>query len=57
VENDVMRAMIATKTYTLTCAYAGSPPINLHEMSLGETVGHAIWCSQHTDECPVRTAA
>jgi hypothetical protein len=52
VENDVMRAMIATKTYTLTCAYAGSPPINLHEMSLGETVGHAIWCSQHTDECP-----
>jgi hypothetical protein len=52
VENDVMRAMIATKTYTLTCVYAGSPPINMHAMSLGETAGYGIWCSQHPEECP-----
>ena len=52
LENDVMRAMIATKTYTLTCTYAGSPPTNMHEMSLGETSGYGIWCSQHPEECP-----
>jgi hypothetical protein len=52
VKDDVMRAMIATKTYTLTCAYAGSPPVNLHAMSLGETAGYGIWYSQHPDVCP-----
>ena len=52
VRDDVMRAMVATKTYTLGCVFASSPPVNLNAMSLGETAGYGVWYSQHAELCP-----
>jgi len=44
--NNVMRAALATPTYTLTSAWAGRPHWFAHSMALGETIGHATRLSQ-----------
>ena len=45
--NNVMRASLATHTYTLTCAWAGRPHWWIHTMALGDTIGHCAMLSQN----------
>jgi hypothetical protein len=42
VKDNVMRAMLAGKTYTLTAAWAGIPQLDFHHMALGETAGYSV---------------
>lgn len=44
--NNVMRATLATPTYTLTSAWAGRPHWFVHHMGLGETIGHSARLTQ-----------
>ena len=44
--NNVMRAVLATPTYTLTSAWAGRPHWFVHHLGLGETIGHSTRLTQ-----------
>ena len=45
--DNLMRAGLATPTYTLTCCWAGRPWWQLHHMALGETIGYGTRLSQN----------
>ncbi len=47
--NDLLRAPLATPTYTLTCAWAGRPHWQFHHMALGETTGFSARLAQNND--------
>ena len=47
--NDLLRAVLATPTYTLTSAWAGRPLWHFHHMGLGETVGFSARVAQNND--------
>ena len=47
--NNLLRAAIATPTYTLTCAWVGRPSWYFHHMALGETIGFSTMLSQNND--------
>lgn len=47
--NDLLRAVLATPTYTLTSAWAGRPLWHFHHMGLGETVGFSARVVQNND--------
>ncbi len=47
--NNVMRAALATPSYTLTCAWAGRPHWFLHRMALGGTIGASTRRSQNNN--------
>ena len=49
VQNDLLRAPLATPTYTLTCAWAGRPHWQFHHMALGETIGFSARSAQNND--------
>lgn len=44
--NNVMRAALATPSYTLTSAWAGRPHWFVHHMGLGETIGYSTRLTQ-----------
>jgi len=46
-ENSFLRAPLATRTYTLTCAWAGRPNWQFHHMGLGETIGFSTRWAQN----------
>jgi hypothetical protein len=45
--NDFLRAPLATKTYGLTCAWAGRPAWYVHHMAMGETIGYGARVTQN----------
>lgn len=45
--NNLLRASLATPTYTLTCAWAGRPHWICHPMALGETIGFCTRLTQN----------
>jgi hypothetical protein len=47
--NDLLRAPLATPTYTLTCAWAGRPHWQFHHMGLGETTGFSARVAQNNN--------
>lgn len=47
--NDLLRAPLATPTYTLTCAWAGRPHWPFHHMGLGEPIGFSARLAQNND--------
>jgi hypothetical protein len=49
VQNDLLRAPLATPTYTLTCAWAGRPHWQFHHMALGETTGFSARLAQNNN--------
>jgi hypothetical protein len=48
-QNDLLRAALATPTYTLTCAWAGRPHWQFHHMGLGETTGFSASVAQNNN--------
>lgn len=44
--NNILRAVIAAKGYTLTNCWSGRPQWVYHHMAVGETVGYSTWVSQ-----------
>lgn len=46
-QNDLLRAALATPSYTLASAWAGRPWWQLHHMALGETIGFSTRLSQN----------
>ena len=46
-QNNVMRAVLATPTYTLTSAWVGRPAWQFHHMALGETIGFSTRVNQN----------
>lgn len=46
-QNNLLRAAIATPTYTLTSAWAGRPHWHFQHMALGETIGFSTRLSQN----------
>jgi hypothetical protein len=46
--NNVMRASLATPTYTLAAAWAGRPHWFVHSMALGDTIGYCAKQTQKT---------
>jgi hypothetical protein len=46
-EDNFMRAFLATPSYGLACAWAGSPHWFLHHMGLGETIGFSTLLTQN----------
>ena len=49
VQNDLLRAPLATPTYTLTCAWSGRPLWQFHHMALGETTGFSTRLAQNNN--------
>lgn len=47
VEDNIMRAVLATPTYGLACSWSGRPHLYYHHMGLGETIGYGIRLSQN----------
>jgi hypothetical protein len=47
VSNDFLRAPLATRTYGLTCAWAGRPAWYVHHMAMGETIGYGARVTQN----------
>jgi hypothetical protein len=45
--NNLMRAQLATASYTLTCAWSGRPNWQFHHMALGETIGFSTRLTQN----------
>jgi hypothetical protein len=45
--NNLMRAQLATPTYTLSCAWSGRPNWIFHHMALGETLGFSARLTQN----------
>ena len=55
--DNLMRAALATRSYTLTCGWAGRPHWFLHPMAVGETIGTCARLSQNnTATGPYRAA-
>jgi len=48
-QNNLLRAAIATPTYTLTSAWVGRPYWQFHHMGLGETIGYGTRLSQNNE--------
>jgi hypothetical protein len=48
-QDDLLRAPLATPTYTLTCVWAGRPHWQFHHMALGETTGFSARSAQNND--------
>ena len=48
-QNNLLRAPLATPTYTLTCASAGRPHWQFHHMASGETIGFSVRSAQNND--------
>ena len=48
-ENNLMRASLATPTYTLTCVWSARPGWHFHHMALGETIGYSTLLVQNND--------
>ena len=46
-EDDMLRAVLATSTYGLTCAWSGRPHWFLHHMALGEPIGYSARLTQN----------
>lgn len=46
-QNNLMRAQLATATYTLACSWAGRPYWYFHHMGLGETIGFSARLTQN----------
>jgi hypothetical protein len=47
VQNNFLRAPLATTTYGLTCAWAGRPPWYFHHMGMGEEIGYSTRLTQN----------
>lgn len=47
--NNLLRATLATPTFTLTSAWAARPHWHFHHMALGETIGFSTRLSQNND--------
>jgi len=47
LEDDLMRAVLATPHYGLSCVFAGSPHWFFHHMALGETLGYSARLAQN----------
>jgi len=45
--NNLMRAQLATASYTLSCAWSGRPNWQFHHMGLGETLGFSARLTQN----------
>lgn len=46
-QDDLMRAVLATPTYGLTCAWSGCPHWFCHHMALGQTIGYSARLTQN----------
>ena len=46
-QDDLMRAVLATPTYGLTCAWSGCPHWFCHHMGLGQTIGYGARLTQN----------
>src|ERR1041384_4281171 len=46
-EDNIMRSILATRTYGLACAWSGRPHWFAHPMGLGETIGYAARLTQN----------
>ncbi|MBI3876204.1 MAG: glycoside hydrolase family 9 protein [Verrucomicrobia bacterium] len=46
-EDNIMRSILATKTYGLACAWSGRPHWFAHHMGLGETIGYTARLTQN----------
>jgi hypothetical protein len=46
-EDDIMRAVLATPSYGLTCAWSGRPHWFLHHMAMGQTIGFGARLTQN----------
>jgi hypothetical protein len=46
-EDNIMRSILATPTYGLTCSFGGAPHWYLHHMGLGETIGYSTRLTQN----------
>ncbi|HYE04990.1 MAG TPA: hypothetical protein VEL07_05635 [Planctomycetota bacterium] len=49
-DNNFMRAVLASRTYGLTCSWGGRPSSIYHRMGLGGTVGDSIKLSQNATD-------
>src|SRR5262249_2372416 len=47
--NNLMRAQLATATYSLSCAWAGRPHWYFHHMGMGETIGFSARACENAD--------
>jgi hypothetical protein len=47
MQDNLMRAVLATPTYGLSCAYAGRPHWFFHYMGIGETLGYCARLTQN----------
>src|SRR5581483_6418647 len=47
--DDIMRAVLATPTYGLACAWSGRPHWFMHPMALGETIGYTAKITQNNN--------
>ncbi len=56
VSNNFLRAPLATRTYGLTCAWAGRPAWYVHHMAMGETIGYGARVSQNSSGAQVHIA-
>ncbi|OGX44769.1 MAG: hypothetical protein A3G38_02935 [Omnitrophica WOR_2 bacterium RIFCSPLOWO2_12_FULL_51_8] len=56
-QDNLLRAALATPTYTLTSAWAGRPQWEFHHMALGETIGFDTRVSQNSDLSIYRNGA
>ncbi|PYI81091.1 MAG: hypothetical protein DME26_20410, partial [Verrucomicrobia bacterium] len=48
-EDNIMRSILATKTYGLACAWSGRPHWFAHHMGLGETIGYTARLTQNNN--------
>jgi hypothetical protein len=46
-DDNIMRSILATKTYGLTCGWSGRPHWFIHHMALGETIGYGARLTQN----------
>lgn len=46
-QDDLMRSVLATPTYGLTCAWSGCPHWFCHHMALGQTIGYGARLTQN----------
>lgn len=49
-EDNIMRAVLATSSYSLTCGWSGRPHWFLHHMALGETIGYGVRLTQNNSQ-------
>jgi len=49
-EDSILRSILATPTYGLSCAWSGRPHWFAHQMALGETIGSAARLTQNNSD-------